>query len=121
MSLPVFIGIALLGGVGAVLRFVVDGGLSSRLAASFPAGTLAVNLSGSLLLGVIVGAEVSGDGLHLLALGLLGGFTTFSTWVYESHRLTEAGLGQIAILNVVSSLVLGLGAAWLGLEIGGLL
>jgi CrcB protein len=121
MSLPVFIGIALLGGLGAVLRLIVDGGISSRMASSFPAGTLAVNLSGSLILGVIVGAGLSGDGLHLLALGLLGGFTTFSTWAYESHRLIEAGLGRTAALNVALSLTMGLGAVWLGLEIGGLL
>jgi CrcB protein len=121
MSLPIFIGIAVLGGVGAVLRFLVDGSLSSRLATSFPAGTIVVNLSGSLLLGVIVGAGFSGDGLHLLALGLLGGFTTFSTWVYETHRLAEAGLARMPALNIVGSLVLGLGAVWLGLEIGGLL
>jgi CrcB protein len=121
VSLHVFFAVCLLGGIGSVLRFLLDGGLSARVEGPFPAGTLAVNLSGSLLLGVLVGAGLSGDGLHLLAIGLIGGFTTFSTWMFESQRLTESGLGRTAAVNVAASLLLGFAAVWLGLELGGLL
>ena len=121
MSPWVFLAIAVLGGAGAVLRFLLDAGLTSRMQGPFPGGTLAVNLSGSLALGVLVGAGVTGGGLEMLGLGLLGGFTTFSTLVYESHRLAEAGLVRAGGLNLLLSLALGLGSVWLGLELGGLL
>jgi CrcB protein len=51
--------------------------------------------------------------------GLLGAYTTFSTWMFESHRLAEDGEGRRSLVNLLASLVLGLGAAWLGREIGG--
>ena len=95
-------GIGLLGGLGALARFLV---------ARFPSGTLVVNLSGSLLLGVLVGAGVDGDASRLAATGFVGAYTTFSTWMLESR-------GRNAWLNVGVSLVLGLAAAWLGRAIG---
>jgi CrcB protein len=121
MSIQMFIGVGLLGGCGALLRFLIDGEVSSRLAGVFPWGTLAVNLTGALLLGIIVGAGLSGDGLRLVALGLLGGFTTFSTWAFESHRLAESGLARLGLANFLVSLVFGVCAVWAGQQIGGLL
>lgn len=119
MSATVFIGVAMLGGFGAMLRFLLDGAVSTRSRTALPLGTLAVNLIGALALGVLVGAGVSGDALRLLAIGLLGGFTTFSTWMFETHRLAEDGMIRVAAANVTVSLVLGVLAVWVGELIGG--
>jgi fluoride exporter len=119
MSLPVLVGLGALGGVGAMLRFLLDGAVSRRLGRAFPYGTLAVNVSGAFALGVLAGAAVQGDAYKLWGVGLLGGYTTFSTWMLESHRLAEEGRGALTALNVVVSLVLGVLAAWVGRHVGG--
>jgi CrcB protein len=119
MSLPVVLGLGALGGLGAVLRFLLDGTVSRRLGRAFPYGTLAVNLSGAAALGVLAGAAVQGDAYKLWGVGLLGGYTTFSTWMLESHRLAEEGRGGLTLINVAGSLVLGVLAAWLGRHLGG--
>ena len=80
-----WIAVAVLGALGAWLRFRVSGALP------VPLGTLAVNLSGSLFLGVLAGAGVGGDSLLVLGAGLLGSYTTFSTWMVDTHGLFEAG------------------------------
>ncbi len=121
MSLSLYAGIALLGGLGATCRFLLDLKVSSQIDTRFPTGTLAVNLLGALILGVLVETGISGDLLRLLAIGLLGSFTTFSTWVFETHRLAEDGLLRLATMNIVLSLVAGVGAVWLGQVLGGLL
>ena len=112
MSAAVVVGIGLLGGVGAIARFVLDGSVAARVGRDFPYGTLVVNVLGSLLLGVLVGAAV-GDSVNRLAgSGLLGGFTTFSTWALESHRLGEDGRLRSGVANFAVSLALGVLAAW---------
>ena len=111
-------GICLLGGIGAVARFLLDRMVAARLATRFPIGTLAVNLSGALALGVIVGVGAGEDALRLATTGLLGAYTTFSTWMFESQRLAEDGGVRPATLNLVLSLVLGVAAAWIGIELG---
>lgn len=121
MSLSVFVGVALLGGFGAVFRFLLDAAVSRNSRTSFPVGTLTVNLLGALVLGLLVGSGVSGDALKLLALGLLGGFTTFSTWMFETHRLAEDGLRRIAAANIAVSLLLGVLSVWVGKLAGGML
>lgn len=63
---------------------------------------------------------MTGDALKLLALGLLGGFTTFSTWMFETHRLAEDGLVRIAAANIAISLLLGVLAIWAGKLVGGI-
>ena len=115
MSVLVVLGIAVLGGAGAIGRFLLDGAVAAR---AFPWGTLAVNLSGAFVLGVLTGAALSGDALRLLGTGLLGAYTTFSTWALESHRAAEDGRSHTALLNVGVSLALGLLAAWAGRELG---
>ena len=106
------IGIGLLGGVGAVARFLLDGAVTARAGAAFPWGTLAVNLSGAFALGLLVG--VADDTYRLLGTGLLGAYTTFSTWMLESHRLGEDGRLRLGALNFVLSLAAGVAAVWLG-------
>jgi fluoride exporter len=119
LSLPVLLGLGALGGVGAMLRFLLDGAVSRRLGRAFPYGTLTVNVSGAFALGVLAGAAVQGDAYKLWGVGLLGGYTTFSTWMLESHRLAEEGRGALTALNVVASLVLGVLAVWVGRHVGG--
>ncbi len=118
MSVLVVLGIAVLGGAGAIGRFLLDGAVAARAGRAFPWGTLAVNLTGAFVLGVLTGAALSGDALRLLGTGLLGAYTTFSTWALESHRAAEDGRSHAALLNVGVSLVLGLLAAWAGRELG---
>ena len=117
MSPGVWIGIGLLGGLGACARVLLGAAVDRRADSPFPWGTLAVNLSGAFALGLTVGARVGGDAYVLAATGFLGAFTTFSTWVVDA-RLLGARLGGA---NVAVALVLGLLAVWLGRELGALL
>jgi CrcB protein len=115
----VWLGVAALGGAGAVARFALDGTVSQRTGSGFPWGTLAVNLSGAFVLGLLNGMDVAGDALLLAGTGALGSYTTFSTWVLESHRLGEDGEPARLWLNVAISLLGGLAAAALGRALGG--
>ena len=119
MSLFVWIGVGVLGGCGALARFGLTLFVADRLHPHFPAGTLLVNLSGAFLLGLLAGASVEGDARLLLGAGLLGSYTTFSTWMVETQRIGEAGKRRIAVSNVALSLVLGLAGAALGRALGG--
>ena len=118
MSLPVWIAVGLLGGVGALLRFVVDGLVAARAGRDFPLGTLVVNVSGAAILGLLVGLGVGGDRLLLVGTATLGSYTTFSTWMLESQRLTEDGELGVPLGNLLFSLGIGLGAVALGRFIG---
>ena len=118
MSWIVWIGVGLLGGCGAVARFGLTLLVADRLHPHFPAGTLAVNVSGAFLLGLLAGAAVEGNTRLLLGAGVLGSYTTFSTWMVETQRIEEAGKRRIAVANIVLSIVFGLGAAALGHAIG---
>jgi CrcB protein len=118
MTIALWAGVVLIGGVGAVLRFVVDRAVSSRVARSFPYGTLAVNLSGALLLGFLAGLALPANVALLAGTAFVGSYTTFSTWMLETQRLGEERQIGHAVANIVVSVVLGLAAAWLGLWIG---
>lgn len=118
MSLPIVIGVGLLGGLGAVFRFALDGVVAGRAGGQFPFGTLLVNVLGAFVLGILAGAAVGGSAYRLEATGFIGGFTTFSTWAFETHRLGEDGQVSLGVLNVVVSLALGIAAAWAGRQIG---
>lgn len=121
MTALVWLGIGAVGGVGALARFLLDGAVAGRLGRSFPFGTLVVNLSGAFVLGVLAGATLDDDAYQVIGTGLVGAFTTFSTWALESHRLGEDGQLRLAALNFLVSLVLGVAAVWLGRELGGAL
>ncbi len=113
-----WLGVALLGGAGANARFVIDGLTSARTGGGLPFGTLLVNASGSLLLGLLDGVALSGDALVLAGTATLGSYTTFSTWMLETHRLAEDSKLRAALLNVLVSLAVGVAAAALGRTIG---
>jgi CrcB protein len=117
-SVLIWSGVAVLGGLGSIARFRLDGLVQGRLDTEFPFGTFAVNGLGSLLLGFLVGLDLTESDLLLAGVATLGSFTTFSTWMLEAQRLAEEGEGGLALWNVVGSIALGLAAAGIGWAIG---
>ena len=114
MNIALWAGVLVIGGVGSVARFMVDRAVARRASGACPIGTLTVNISGALLLGLVTGLTLS-HGVALLAgTALLGAYTTFSTWMLETQRLAEERRTWPAVLNIVLSLVLGLAAAATG-------
>ncbi|MGW2685058.1 fluoride efflux transporter CrcB [Streptomyces sp. NPDC001414] len=109
--------------VGAPLRYLTDRAVQARHDSVFPWGTFAVNVTGCLTLGLLAGAASAGAAsAHLqllLGTGLCGALTTYSTFSYETLRLTETGAGLYAAANVVASVAAGLGAAFAGVAIAG--
>jgi fluoride exporter len=106
---------------GAPLRYLTDRAVQARHDSVFPWGTFVVNVSGCLILGLLTGAASAGAASPhlqlLLGTGLCGALTTYSTFSYETLRLTETGAGLYAAANVVASLVAGLVAAFAGVAI----
>jgi CrcB protein len=119
MTIVVWAGVVVIGGVGGVLRFLVDRTVSGRVDGSFPYGTFVVNISGALLLGFLSGLALSPHLALLVGTAFVGSYTTFSTWMLETQRLGEERQLRPAVANIVLSLVLGLVAAWLGIWLGG--
>lgn len=110
--------LALAGGVGALLRFTLDSAVSRRISSAFPIGTLAVNVAGSFALGVLTGRGVGGDSAFVFGTGLIGAYTTFSTWMFETERSAEEGAPTTGLANVAVSIAAGLAAAGAGWAIG---
>ena len=108
--------------IGAPSRWLLDQAISSRNARAFPLGTWTINVTGSFALGLIVAASIFGPAtsafVALAGVGFCGGFTTFSTFGFETIRLTEEGSTFEAGLNVVSSVLVGLAAAFAGWYLG---
>jgi len=112
--------VALGGIVGANARYVVSNLAAARWGVAFPYGTLLINISGSALLGFLLGALPSDAGgwRLLLATGFCGGYTTFSTFAFETMALAERAGRRGALANAVGSTVLCVGAAALGGLVG---
>lgn len=104
--------------VGAPSRWLLDRAVQSRWERVFPLGTLTINVAGSFVLGALLGLAAGGTAspelLALVGTGFCGGFTTWSTFGYETVRLTEDGARLQGLANITLSLTLGLGASWLG-------
>ena len=120
-----WLAVALGGAVGAVSRYWISGWIA-RLGheSPFPYGTLVVNVVGSLLLGLLMGLSSEGSSLVpasvrlLIGVGVLGAFTTFSTFSYETIEALRVGALRVALSNVALNVALTLAACWLGLELG---
>jgi CrcB protein len=115
--------IAIGGAAGAVTRYLVDGWVLDRTGAGFPFGTLAVNLSGSFILGILAAltidravlpAEIRGP----VMIGFIGAYTTFSTLMFETWRQLESGQNVAAFANLAGSVLLGIVAVGAGLILG---
>ncbi|MBV9514076.1 MAG: fluoride efflux transporter CrcB [Mycobacteriaceae bacterium] len=114
MTLAVWAGVVLLGGAGAVVRFLVDRAVARRIPAPFPYGTLTVNLTGAVMLGLISGLTLSDHVALLAGTAFVGSYTTFSTWMFETQRLAEERQAWPALANIVVSVVFGVAAAMTG-------
>jgi len=119
MTIAVWGGVVLLGGAGAVLRFLVDRAVAQRTARPFPFGTLTVNLTGAVLLGLLSGLALSHHMALLAGTAFVGSYTTFSTWMLETQRLGEERQVWPAVANIVVSVILGVAAAMAGQWIAG--
>jgi CrcB protein len=120
---PTIVAIALAGALGSLSRWGLDSLVERRIGGVFPWGILLVNVTGCLLIGVAAGlfeARYEHETWLRAAVmvGFLGGYTTFSTFALDSFRLLQQGLVGQALLNVAGSVVLALGAVWVGLAIG---
>ena len=114
MTVWTWIAVALVGGAGAIARFVVDREVGRRFGGAFPYGTLMINLSGSFLLGLVTGLALSTDALLIIGTATIGSYTTFSTWMFETYHLASEKKLALAAANVILSLTVGLGALALG-------
>jgi fluoride exporter len=119
----ILLAIAAGGGIGAVLRHLVNHVVQARFGAAFPLGIFIVNVGGCLAIGLVAGLLAS-TRLHLseqartfVVVGVLGGFTTFSSFGLDTFTLARGGHTLAAFGNAVGQLVLGLAAVWLGFAI----
>ena len=116
--------VALGSAVGGASRFALSTFLQQRASSAFPVGTLVVNITGSLVLGFVLryalgSPSVSAEVRALLTVGFCGGYTTFSTFSYETVVLMEAGDYRRAALYIALSVVLSLAATFVGMAVAG--
>ncbi|MGO3024168.1 MAG: fluoride efflux transporter CrcB [Brevibacterium sp.] len=124
MTPLVFIALAAAGGLGASSRMLIDGLIKSRMSTALPWGTIIINVSGSLVLGLLIG--LAGTNLLpeawrlVLGTGFLGGYTTFSTASFETVRLLQERRWVAGLVNGLGTLIFTTTAAAIGLWLGGL-
>jgi len=125
MTITIAIGLVVAGAIGAPTRYLLDGFVQDRTEGAFPWGTFLVNMSGSLILGLITGAALyhafPSTPKIWLGTGFCGAYTTFSTFTFETIRLIEERATGAAFRNVALSLVIGTAAAAAGLAIASVL
>lgn len=122
MSTATYLAVCLGGGAGAALRFTVDGQIKMRAGARFYAGTVLINLTGCLVLGLLTGLAEGGalgpTWLAVVGTGVLGGYTTFSTASYETALLLQEDKRGVGLWNGLGTLFGGVALAGLGLWLG---
>lgn len=114
----VFVG----GGAGAVVRYIAGTAIMQRFGGSFPLGTLVINVTGSFVIGILMTIlterfQVSPNWRFLLVVGFLGGYTTFSSFEYETAQAVRQGALGAGVLNLAGSVIAGYLAVWLGIVI----
>jgi fluoride exporter len=112
------------GAVGSLMRYVLGTGIMNRTGGRFPVGTVVINITGSFLIGFLMTLLTERLNPHpywrlLLVVGFLGGYTTFSSFEWETLGLVRDGSRWLGLLNVVGSVVVGYLAVWLGSVIAG--
>ncbi len=111
--------VAVAAGLGAVLRYVIDQLVQHRTRGDFPYGTVVINITGSFLLGLTTGLALhqglGTDATLIIGTGFAGGYTTLSTWAWETLALAETGDVLEASINIIGSFAAGLAAAAAGL------
>jgi len=110
------------GGLGSLARYIVGNTINSRLSVRFPLGTMVVNITGSFLIGILM-ILLSQRLVHpnwrlLLVVGFLGGYTTFSTFEYETYLAIQGGAYWVCLVNVLGSVMFGFAGVWLGAALG---
>lgn len=111
------------GCLGSILRFWLGSYIGGRLGSRFPYGTFVINVTGSFLIGLVLttlaeGTQWSPNWRYLIPIGFIGGYTTFSTFEYETLRLVQDGQMVAAMLNVVMSVMVGFAGVWAGMVAG---
>lgn len=123
MSPLLFLGLSAAGGLGATARMHLDGVIRGRVAHPLPVGTIAINVLGSLLLGLALGfaarSVLPAEWVAVLGTGLLGGFTTFSTASFETVQLMRDGRWRLGLVNGLGTLLATAAAAGFGLWLSG--
>jgi CrcB protein len=109
--------VALGAAVGAPLRYLTDQAIRARHDSVFPWGTVTVNVTGSLLLGFLVGLPANDAFLLLAGTGFCGALTTYSTFSYETLRLVQTRAWPVAVASVLANLGAGIGAAFAGVAL----
>jgi CrcB protein len=107
------------GGIGSLARYVIGASVSARFASRLPMGTMVINITGSFLIGVLMIFLTERFQLHpnwrlLLVVGFLGGYTTFSSFEFETYQAIRGGSYWIGLMNVLASVILGFVGVWLG-------
>jgi CrcB protein len=117
-----YIAVAIAGGMGAMLRMFVATVCGRWFGTAFPVGTFVINITGSLFLGwflAAIGSRTISDTMRVaIAVGFVGAYTTFSTFMFESNSLVENGLQIKATINLLGSVVVGLLAVRVGVWLG---
>ena len=114
-----YIVVALGGGIGSLARYLLGTAVMSRFGGRFPLGTLVINVTGSFAIGVLMTLLTERFQPHpywrlILVIGFLGGYTTFSSFEYESLRAIREGGLTLGLLNMIGSVALGFAAVWAG-------
>jgi len=118
VNIVIWTAVAAIGGAGSVARFLLDGAVSAAAGRDFPLGTMVVNISGAVILGLLTGLALGHTQALLAGTAAVGSYTTFSTWMLETQRLAEERQYRKVLVNVAVSIAAGVAAAALGRLLG---